>query len=59
MKSRTKHIKTVDSQASACCGTSSPARQTNDACCDQPSDGSACCDKEETKEVNAAATGCC
>lgn len=28
-------------------------------CCDQPADGTACCDKNKTKETNAAVTGCC
>ncbi|WP_422360082.1 hypothetical protein [Reichenbachiella sp.] len=42
-----------------CCTTNEAASNTNEICCDQPSDGSLCCDKSETKEVNAATTGCC
>lgn len=29
------------------------------ACCEQPADGTACCDKSQSKEENAKAVGCC
>lgn len=30
-----------------------------EACCEQPADGTACCNKNDSKEINSKATGCC
>lgn len=46
--------------ASSCCGPSTTAtKEVESACCEQPTDGSSCCDKTETKETNSKKTGCC
>jgi len=42
---------------SSCCSTS-PAKEEEN-CCEQPTNGSSCCDKTQTKEVNSVTTGCC
>ena len=56
MKTRKSNKEEI--QESGCC-TTTANQEKNDPCCDQPSDGSVCCDKNETKEVNAVTTGCC
>lgn len=47
----------TESQVGGCCGPTSSEKA--DPCCEQPSDGSSCCEKSETREMNAAKTGCC
>lgn len=58
MKTRNTNTEEVTPQGGGCC---SPTVETkaSDPCCEQPTDGSSCCDKTESKEVNAVKTGCC
>lgn len=61
MKTRNSNtqIETVK-QDGGCCATSVETKKTsNDSCCEQPTDGSSCCDKEMSKEINSVNTGCC
>ncbi|MEQ8773741.1 MAG: hypothetical protein RIC30_00170 [Marinoscillum sp.] len=58
MKTRTYNDAT-EQQAQGCCGATSTTSKSAAPCCDQPADGSACCDKSATKEVNSVKTGCC
>ena len=46
-------------QESVCCGTTIVNSEKPDPCCEQPTDGSPCCDKSESIEVNSEKTGCC
>ena len=58
-KSNTQ-IETVQ-QSSGCCGTSTieVKESSETSCCEQPTDGSACCDKNQSKEENIEKTKCC
>ena len=47
----------VIEESTSCC--SSTKTESQGECCEQPADGSSCCDKKETKEVNSVKTGCC
>jgi hypothetical protein len=58
MKTRKSDTEEVATQESGCCTTTVNTKE-NDPCCEQPTDGSSCCDKTESKEVNAEKTGCC
>ena len=58
MKTRTNRLKVTASKTSECCNTIQEAAKS-ETCCEQPSDGAACCDKHETKEENVVKTGCC
>ncbi|MDO5977505.1 hypothetical protein [Flavivirga spongiicola] len=62
MKTRNSNtgIETVK-QDGGCCGSLLDVVETsNQACCEQTTDdGSPCCDKNESKEVNIEKTGCC
>ncbi|MBG6130322.1 hypothetical protein IWQ47_001595 [Aquimarina sp. EL_43] len=50
----------IAEQGSVCCGsTTVQAQSAQSSCCEQPTDGSSCCDKEESKEINIEKTGCC
>ncbi|WP_109098217.1 hypothetical protein [Aquimarina sp. AU58] len=54
-----KQVETIQ-QSSVCCeSTSAQAQSAQSSCCEQPTDGSSCCDKEERKEINIEKTGCC
>jgi len=45
---------------SDCCGTTNtPQNVKAEPCCDQPTDGSSCCDKSLSQEENSKTTGCC
>jgi len=59
-KNSNKQIETVQ-QGGGCCGTSSlEVKESSEmSCCEQPMDGSVCCDKNESKEANIEKTGCC
>lgn len=47
-------------QSSVCCGSTPLQTQSaKSSCCEQPTDGSSCCDKEDSKEINIEKTGCC
>ncbi len=59
MKSRKTNIQDTEASSGGCCGTTTTASSKANSCCEQPADGSACCDKSESKEVNAVKTGCC
>lgn len=52
-------MEAVAPQENGCCSTTTVNKNENDPCCEQPTDGSSCCDKTESKEVNAKKTGCC
>ncbi|WP_159025420.1 hypothetical protein [Aquimarina sp. Aq78] len=61
MKTRNTNnqVETVQ-QASGCCeSTSVQVQSAQNSCCEQPTDGSSCCDKNESKEINIEKTGCC
>ena len=45
--------------ATACCSPTQTTSKQSDPCCDQPEDGSSCCDKSTSKEINSVTTGCC
>ena len=55
---KTRNSNKEELQESGCC-TITVNKEKNDPCCEQPTDGSSCCDKSETKEVNSEKTGCC
>ncbi len=51
---------TINSHGGGCCGsTPVQAKAVENSCCEQPTDGSSCCDKDESKEVNREMVGCC
>lgn len=61
MKTRnlSTQIETVK-QDGGCCGSGVETSSIVDQqCCEQPIDGTSCCDTNETKEVNIQKTGCC
>ncbi len=49
---------TTASQGSVCCGPEVQKSAPSD-CCDQPNDGTLCCDPSASQEENSANTGCC
>jgi len=52
----------VNSTSTGCCSPaplSTEKTTSTDACCEQPTDSSPCCDKTASKEVNSQKTGCC
>ncbi|EZH73457.1 hypothetical protein ATO12_16080 [Aquimarina atlantica] len=54
-----KQVETIQ-QNSGCCGSEPIETQSaQSSCCVQPTDGSSCCDKDESKEINIEKTGCC
>jgi len=62
-KNSNQQIETVQ-QDGGCCGTSvSEVKEVTEVsevpCCEQPTDASACCDKNESKQTNIEKTGCC
>lgn len=56
---RKSNIEERAAQSNGCCTPTVSTRENNDPCCEQPEDGSSCCDKTESKEVNSEKTGCC
>ncbi len=48
----------IDKATNQCCAPAS-GNEKNEPCCPQPTDGSACCNKDESKAVNSQKTGCC
>ena len=59
---KTKKLKEdeIVAQGGGCCApVTSETRASEDPCCEQPTDGSSCCDKSAPKEVNSEKTGCC
>ncbi len=48
----------LNENENACCAPTNVNEKT-ESCCAQPTDGSDCCDKSESKVVNAEKTGCC
>jgi hypothetical protein len=44
---------------SPCCGSGTAVQEAEGVCCEQPTDGSSCCNKSDTKESNSENTGCC
>jgi len=59
MKTRKSVVNENEVVASPCCGTSTTVEEAESECCEQPTDGSSCCDKSDTKENNSEKTGCC
>ncbi len=59
MKTRQSNTEEVAVQQSGCCAAPTVNKIENDPCCEQPTDGTSCCDKTESKEVNSKKTGCC
>ena len=59
-KNSNKQIETVQ-QDGRCCETSAlEVKELSEApCCEQPTDGSVCCDKNQSKQANIEKTGCC
>ena len=59
---KTKKLKkeeTVAQDSGCCTPDKSESKISNDPCCEQPADGSSCCDKSAPKDVNSEKTGCC
>ncbi|MBK8504793.1 MAG: hypothetical protein IPL46_22840 [Saprospiraceae bacterium] len=42
-----------------CCGQTTVVQEVESVCCEQPTDGSSCCDNSDTRENNSLKTGCC
>lgn len=42
-----------------CCSKPSEKIEKDQVCCEQPEDGTSCCDKSGTREENSESTGCC
>ena len=59
MKKRNPNLRVLKSQESQCCTSTAEVSKNEDPCCEQPSDGTSCCDKTENREVNSEKTGCC
>lgn len=59
MKLRKSEINESTIEVSQCCSTETSTAKQEEPCCNQPSDGSSCCDKTESKEANSEKTGCC
>ena len=59
MKTRKLNKEVVELQVSECCTSTTVNNEISDPCCEQPTNDSSCCDKSETREVNAEKTGCC
>lgn len=59
MKTRKSIVPEKEVVTSACCGPITEVQETESSCCEQPTDGSSCCDKSDTKESNSEKTGCC
>lgn len=59
MKTRKSKNEQVEVLDGGCCGTNTLDSKKNDPCCEQPTDGSSCCDKTASQEVNSKKTGCC
>lgn len=63
MKVHTNNLETTSANneaASSCCAPTVTTEKANlDPCCEQPTDGTPCCDKTESKAVNSEKTGCC
>ncbi|MEW7280293.1 hypothetical protein ABW636_17010 [Aquimarina sp. 2201CG1-2-11] len=62
MQTRNLNKETVTvQQGGGCCGTTSQVEVSpkESSCCEQPVDGSSCCDKEESRDTNSVLTGCC
>lgn len=62
MKTRKLKEEEIEVQSGGCCTPTESKSETNtsnDPCCEQPDDGSSCCDKSAPKEVNSEKTGCC
>jgi len=58
--STTIENETIAEEVNACCGTTSTKKSQNaDPCCEQPTDGTSCCDKSASQEENSKTTGCC
>lgn len=50
----------IEDNVNNCCGTDAVTANRNaDPCCEQPTDGSSCCDKSASQEENSKTTGCC
>jgi len=61
MKANQKEIKTEPKENTiACCETANTSKSKKAApCCEQPADGSSCCDENSSKEKNAKVHSCC
>ncbi len=62
MKTRKSNTQTETAQqGSGCCEASTiEVKESSEiTCCEQPTDGSACCDKNKSKEANIEKTRCC
>lgn len=50
----------VAQEGGGCCTPEiNETKVSADPCCEQPEEGSACCDKSAPKEANSQKTGCC
>ncbi len=59
MRTRKSNVEETTVQSSGCCTPTNNKVEKSDPCCEQPADNTPCCDKTESKEVNAEKTGCC
>lgn len=63
MKVHTNNLETrsanTEATISCCAPTVTNTTVSSDPCCEQPTDGTSCCDKTASQEVNSEKTGCC
>lgn len=63
MKKRKSNIgiNTIKNEGGCCTPSTAVTEEvvSNEPCCEPPANGSSCCDKNESKEVNIQNTGCC
>ena len=59
MKTIQSNTEEQEIKINGCCSSPINKEDKSTACCEQPSDGSSCCNKGETKEINIEKTGCC
>lgn len=53
-------LESTTEEANSCCGTIAvESKKAADPCCEQPTDGTSCCDKSVSQEENSKTTGCC
>jgi len=62
MEDQGKHIESENVETlvnSSCCSPHNSGEKDEDPCCEQPLDGSSCCDKNLSKEDNSNSSHCC
>lgn len=61
MKVNQKEIENKPKETTTnCCGTTNVSKSKKaEPCCEQPTDGSPCCDESSSKEKNSKVHSCC